>query len=57
MRQLNMEEIISVSGGGDTCDSSYVGEQSSFFDDFVDLYEGFISATVYIMERIDDVLE
>lgn len=60
MRKLNMEEIGIVSGAGETCDAtdtSYIGEQSSFLQDFITMYEGVIASAVYVMERLDNSTE
>ena len=54
MRELNMNEIKAVSGGGDECkgDGSIVGPQSDFGQDAIDLYEGAVQTLSHIMERV-----
>jgi hypothetical protein len=55
MRELTMEEINMVSGGGGDCSgNNYAGvsDTSSVGDDLVAIYEGLVAATSHIIERV-----
>jgi len=59
MRELKTEELTFVAGGEGVCTSSDSGNSysgvtntSSFGNDLINLYEGAIAATSYIMERV-----
>ena len=56
MRELTLSEIEFVSGAGDDCPSgnNYGGitETSSVGDDLIELYEGLVAATSYVIERV-----
>jgi len=61
MRELRMEELAFVSGGGSeqvctpqTADNNYYGVQnpSSLGQDLINIYEGMVAATSHIIERV-----
>jgi hypothetical protein len=61
MRELTLNEMNFVSGAGDDCSSggnSYVGinDTTSVGDDIINIYEGLVSATSYIIERVANAL-
>ena len=61
MRELTMQEIAYVAGGHGTCSASgnnYGGvtDPSSLAQDLIDIYEGLVAATSYIIERVADAL-
>jgi hypothetical protein len=63
MRELNAAELAFVSGGGDlvcTPDdgNSYggVSDTGSFGDDLVNMYEGLVSFTSHVIERVANAL-
>lgn len=63
MRELTMSELECVSGGGDGCTSSAGGndyggisDTQSVGKELIELYEGVVEATSYIIERIANAL-
>lgn len=58
MRVLTMGEIGRVTGGGGSCSSDGgnniggITEPSSLGQDLIDIYEGLVSATSYVIERV-----
>ena len=58
MRELTMNEMRRVSGAGDECPSgggnNYGGvtETSTLGGDLIEIYEGLVEATSYIIERV-----
>ena len=56
MRELNSQEIERVSGGAYACkaDNDYGGiiDTGSFGRDLINLYEGAVEATSYVIERV-----
>ncbi len=65
MRNLTKNEIQMVAGGGDECSSDggggkndYAGvsDPKSLGSDLIELYEGLVEATSYIMERVAKAL-
>lgn len=54
MRELTLNEMNVVSGAGGECGNNYGGvtEPSSLGDDLIDIYEGLVDATSYIIERV-----
>ncbi|HEX7075182.1 MAG TPA: hypothetical protein VF226_14180 [Hyphomicrobiaceae bacterium] len=63
MRELALHELTQVAGGGDlSCGpddgNNYggVSDTESFGDDVINLYEGLVSATSYIIERLANAL-
>ena len=58
MRELTMNEMRQVSGAGDECTSegenSFGGitEPSSLGQDLIEIYEGLVEATSYVIERV-----
>ena len=54
MRELTMEEIGMVSGGGAACGNNYggVSDTSSIGDDLINFYEGLVALTSHMIERI-----
>ncbi len=63
MRELTMDEISRVSGGAGECTAqqsgnSYGGitETSTLGQDLVEIYEGMVEATSYVIERVASAL-
>lgn len=63
MRELTLHEQAAVAGGGDlSCGpedgNNYggVSDTESFGDDIINLYEGLVSATSHIIERVANAL-
>ena len=62
MRELTMSEMSLVSGAGDDCSSdggnSYggVSDTTTIGDDLINIYEGLVAATSYIIERVANAL-
>ncbi|MDH3621534.1 MAG: hypothetical protein OER91_11605 [Gammaproteobacteria bacterium] len=62
MRELTMSEIGFVSGAGDDCSSgdgnNYGGitDTSSIGGEIIEIYEGLVEATSYIIERVANAL-
>lgn len=59
MRELTMSEIGRVTGGGDTCGGNNIGgigDSGSFGDYLIDVYEGLVAATSYVIERVAESL-
>lgn len=63
MRELTMEEITRVSGGTGECTAedsgnSYGGitETSTLGQDLIEIYEGMVEATSYVIERVASAL-
>ena len=62
MRELTASELDFVSGGSDSCSgdsgNTYGGinDTGTFGDEMINLYEGLIEATSYIIERVADAL-
>jgi len=63
MRELTIEEISRVSGGTGECTAqqsgnSYGGitETSTLGQDLVEIYEGMVEATSYVIERVANAL-
>ena len=62
MRVLTLNEMNLVSGAGDDCSSdggnNYGGvtHPSSLGADLIQLYEGLVEATSYVIERVADAL-
>ena len=59
MRNLTKDEIQMVAGGGDECSSGsgkndYAGvsDPKSLGSDLIQLYEGLVEATSYVIERV-----
>ncbi len=57
MRELTLQEISFVAGAGDDCSSGGnniggVTDSGSLGDDLINIYEGLVSATSYIIERV-----
>jgi hypothetical protein len=56
MRELTSSEIKRVAGAGDECSggNNYGGvtEPDSLGDDLIDIYEGLVAVTSYMIERI-----
>ncbi len=58
MRELNSSELSFVSGAGDGCaggsgnDIGGVTNSGSFGRDLVNIYEGVVQATSYMIERV-----
>jgi len=63
MRELTLEEIGLVAGAGDDCSNgsgnNYGGvtDTSSVGGDIIELYEGLIEATSYVIERVANALK
>jgi len=61
MRELTLNEMNFVSGAGDDCSSggntiAGVSDSSSLGEDLINIYEGLVSATSYIIERVANAL-
>ncbi len=63
MRELTLDEISRVSGGAGECTAeqsgnSYGGitETSTLGQDLVEIYEGMVEATSYVIERVASAL-
>jgi hypothetical protein len=58
MRELTMEEIEMVSGGGACTGNNYGGVRntSTFGDDLIAIYEGLVAATSHVIERVAGAL-
>jgi hypothetical protein len=63
MRELTMTELGFVAGGHDGCSSGDSGnnyggvtDTSSVGDDIIEIYEGLVEATSYIIERVANAL-
>lgn len=61
MRDLTMSEMSLVSGAGDECSSggnTYggVSDTTSIGKEIVEIYEGLVSATSHIIERVANAL-
>ncbi len=63
MRELNAAELACVSGGGDqVCTPSDgnnyggVGDPESFGQDLINMYEGLVSFTSHVIERVANAL-
>jgi len=62
MRELTFNEMNIVSGAGDDCSSGGgnniggVTEPSSLGEDLIEIYEGLVSATSYVIERVANAL-
>ena len=59
MRELTMQEMRLVSGAGDDCSAegnNYGGvtDTSSLGQDLIEVYEGLVAVTSYIIERVAD---
>ena len=58
MRELTMSEIGMVTGGGGTCTSDEgnnlagIGDSESFGDYLINIYDGLVAATSYIIEQV-----
>lgn len=54
MRELTLNEMNVVSGASDECGNTYGGitDTNSIGDELVEIYEGLVSATSYIIERV-----
>ncbi len=59
MRELKTEELTFVAGGEGVCTSSDSGntyggvtDTTSIGDDLINIYEGMIAATSYMIERV-----
>lgn len=56
MRELTMSEVEFVSGGCSPADGSNeyggVTDTNSFGQDIINMYEGLVQATSYIIERV-----
>lgn len=62
MRELTMGEIGRVTGGGGTCPSDEgnnlggIGDAESFGDYLINVYDGLVAATSYVIERVAESL-
>lgn len=56
MRELTLSEVSRVSGAGDGCGNDILGitDSSGIGDDIINIYEGLVAATSYIIERVAD---
>jgi hypothetical protein len=59
MRELNVNELNRVAGGGDQCTPENSGnniagvtDPGSLGADLINVYEGLVAATSYIIERV-----
>jgi len=64
MRELNVNELKMVAGGGDQCTAENSGNNiggiskpSSLGQDLINIYEGLVQATSYIIERVANALK
>jgi hypothetical protein len=62
MRELTLSEMNFVSGAGDDCSSgggndiAGVSDSESLGKDLINIYEGLVSATSHIIERVANAL-
>jgi hypothetical protein len=61
MRELTIAELDFVAGGADECSSggnNYGGvtDTSSVGEELIEIYEGLVEATSYIIERVANAL-
>ena len=63
MRELTMEEISRVSGGAGECTAQQGGnnyggitQTSTLGQDLIEIYEGIVEATSYLIERVANAL-
>jgi len=63
MRELTVSEIGFVGGGADQCTSGQSGnnyggvtDTASLGQDIIEIYEGLVEATSYIIERVANAL-
>ena len=63
MRELTMEEISRVSGGAGECTAQQSGnnyggitQTSTLGQDLIEIYEGIVEATSYLIERVANAL-
>ena len=63
MRELTMSEVEFVSGGPGVCtpensgnDYGGITDTSSVGEDIINIYEGLVEATSYIIERVANAL-
>ncbi len=62
MRELNSSELSFVSGAGDGCASGSgnniggVTNSGSLGQDLINIYEGVVQATSYVIERVANAL-
>jgi hypothetical protein len=56
MRELNVSELNMVAGGGDQCTPGNsiggITDSGSLGQDLINVYEGLVQATSYIIERV-----
>ena len=62
MRELTSAELDFVAGGADSCSSdgnNYggVSDTSSVGSDLIEIYEGLVEATSYVIERVANALK
>jgi len=61
MRELTVAELEFVAGGADECSSggnNYGGvtDTSSIGEELIEIYEGIVEATSYVIERVANAL-
>ena len=58
MRELTLNEVSRVAGGECSTGNNYGGitEPSSLGQDIIQIYEGLVQATSYLIERVADAL-
>jgi hypothetical protein len=63
MRELTVSEIGFVGGGAEQCSSDQSGnnyggvtDTGSLGDDLIEIYEGLVQATSYVIERVANAL-
>ena len=63
MRELTMSEIGLVGGGAEQCKSDQSGnnyggitDTGSVGDEIIEIYEGLVEATSYVIERVANAL-
>lgn len=58
MRELTLNEVSRVAGGECPAGNNYGGitEPTSFGQDMINIYEGLVQATSYIIERVANAL-
>ncbi len=63
MRTLTSTELNTVAGGSDTCSSGDAGndyggivDTTSVGDELIEIYEGVVAATSYVIERVAEAL-
>lgn len=65
MRELTLSEMALVSGAGDDCPAGNTGggneyggitDTSTVGEEIIELYEGLVAATSYIIERVANAL-